>query len=439
MKQMTCEMCGSKELLKQDGVFVCQTCGTKYSVEEARKMMIEGTVKIDHTADIENRLKNAIQEYKQGDKDRAYTLFSEILNLDSDNYLAIFYKALADAWNSSISNPRAILLFRQIKQVISLAQAKHPTAEEYSKIAVEFFDALAPFTTAYLKMYYNYAQSMLKKSRQESELVMKISKGSVSAYAIEQAEMHQKMAKKYSRDAEDFLNKECTPAVEVLNHIAVAILKPIDDPQKSTMQFYVTFEKYLNSYQEVVDAFGTYVKPDIISQYKQLLQIAKHGKNIVKQARMEKYWEEHKEEKSALDAKLASVESQLKDATQRLNTLEGENNITLAKLQNERNGAVPSDNDKRACEKRISEMESEYKSLGLFKGKEKKALMERINDEKSHLSEIESRIKKEKQELAARIDAHINDIKAKSKPIHQEIADLNKQKDEINYELTKDR
>ena len=38
MKQLTCEMCGSTDLLKQDGVFVCQTCGTKYSVEEAKKM-----------------------------------------------------------------------------------------------------------------------------------------------------------------------------------------------------------------------------------------------------------------------------------------------------------------------------------------------------------------------------------------------------------------
>ena len=42
MKQLTCEMCGSTELLKQDGVFVCQICGTKYSVEEAKKMMAEG-------------------------------------------------------------------------------------------------------------------------------------------------------------------------------------------------------------------------------------------------------------------------------------------------------------------------------------------------------------------------------------------------------------
>jgi len=41
MKQIVCEMCGCKELIKQDGVFVCQNCQTKYSVEEAKKMMVE--------------------------------------------------------------------------------------------------------------------------------------------------------------------------------------------------------------------------------------------------------------------------------------------------------------------------------------------------------------------------------------------------------------
>lgn len=37
MKQLTCEMCGATDLIKQDGVFVCQSCGCKYSVEEAKK------------------------------------------------------------------------------------------------------------------------------------------------------------------------------------------------------------------------------------------------------------------------------------------------------------------------------------------------------------------------------------------------------------------
>jgi len=35
MKQLVCEMCSSKELVKQDGVFVCQSHIIKYSIEEA--------------------------------------------------------------------------------------------------------------------------------------------------------------------------------------------------------------------------------------------------------------------------------------------------------------------------------------------------------------------------------------------------------------------
>ena len=36
---MICEICGSTDLVKQDGFFVCQSCGTKYTVEEARKLL----------------------------------------------------------------------------------------------------------------------------------------------------------------------------------------------------------------------------------------------------------------------------------------------------------------------------------------------------------------------------------------------------------------
>ena len=52
MKALKCEMCGSNDVVKQDGLYVCQNCGTKYTVEEARKMMIEGTVSIDYSSKI---------------------------------------------------------------------------------------------------------------------------------------------------------------------------------------------------------------------------------------------------------------------------------------------------------------------------------------------------------------------------------------------------
>ena len=39
MKKLVCELCGSTDIVKQEGLFVCQACGTKYSTEEAKKQM----------------------------------------------------------------------------------------------------------------------------------------------------------------------------------------------------------------------------------------------------------------------------------------------------------------------------------------------------------------------------------------------------------------
>ena len=63
MKALTCEMCGSTNLVKEGGVFVCQSCGTKYSVEEAKKMMVEGTVEVKGTVKVDksDELTNLIQ------------------------------------------------------------------------------------------------------------------------------------------------------------------------------------------------------------------------------------------------------------------------------------------------------------------------------------------------------------------------------------------
>lgn len=61
MKKTTCEMCGGTDILKKDGVFVCQNCGCKYSLEEARKMIIEGNVDVSGSVvkvDITDELKN---------------------------------------------------------------------------------------------------------------------------------------------------------------------------------------------------------------------------------------------------------------------------------------------------------------------------------------------------------------------------------------------
>ena len=103
MKQLTCEMCGSTDLIKQDGVFVCQTCGCKYSVEEAKKMMIEGTVEVTGTVSLDdstvkqNKVRNFLDmanaALESGDYKGTLDYCDRALETDINSYEAWIIKA----------------------------------------------------------------------------------------------------------------------------------------------------------------------------------------------------------------------------------------------------------------------------------------------------------------------------------------------------------
>ncbi len=97
MKRLTCEMCGSTDLIKQDGVFVCQTCGCKYSVEEAKKMMVEvvGAVKVENTASKESLLKRAQMLLLDKDYNEAERCVEQALDIDPENADAYLCKLMA--------------------------------------------------------------------------------------------------------------------------------------------------------------------------------------------------------------------------------------------------------------------------------------------------------------------------------------------------------
>ena len=103
MKQLICEMCGGTDLVKEDGVFVCKSCGVKYSPEEAKKLMIEGTVqvagtmKIDHSDQTEKLRRSAQAAFDSMDFDSAQRYYGQIVQLDPADWEAAALQKLTYA------------------------------------------------------------------------------------------------------------------------------------------------------------------------------------------------------------------------------------------------------------------------------------------------------------------------------------------------------
>lgn len=80
MKKLQCELCGDIDLVKQDGFFVCQSCGCKYTPEEARKMLVEleGPVQVSGVATVDDLIKNAETFMKFGETDKAMEVYKKV-------------------------------------------------------------------------------------------------------------------------------------------------------------------------------------------------------------------------------------------------------------------------------------------------------------------------------------------------------------------------
>ena len=108
-RPLACEMCGGTDLVKRDGVFVCQSCGTKYSLEEARKLMVSGTVNVAGTVkvDMGDRLRNLYQIARrakaENNSENAAKYYDLILQEDPDSWEASFFLVYFKAMGGSLA------------------------------------------------------------------------------------------------------------------------------------------------------------------------------------------------------------------------------------------------------------------------------------------------------------------------------------------------
>jgi len=141
MKKIVCEMCNSTDLVKQDGLYVCQYCGTKYSIEEARKLMVDEdgvvTVKVDDSSKIDNYLAMAQRALDSSNNKEAESYCNKILEVDQSNYRAWIIKSQAAGWQTTLAVPRLDEALSCLEKAINAAPE-----EELEAVAAEANDIM---------------------------------------------------------------------------------------------------------------------------------------------------------------------------------------------------------------------------------------------------------------------------------------------------------
>lgn len=161
MKQLLCEMCGSKDLVKQEGVFVCQSCGCKYSVEEAKKMMIEGTVEVTGTVKVDDEketlnLKQLASNAKnRKDYKEAAKYYNELLLKEPNSWETNYYTVYAQAMDIKVGEiPKEITrVSNNIPMVFSLINKSNYTSSEKVDIIKEIGKSFFELTILFFENY----------------------------------------------------------------------------------------------------------------------------------------------------------------------------------------------------------------------------------------------------------------------------------------------
>jgi hypothetical protein len=107
VQKLVCELCGSNDFTKDDeGYFVCDYCRTKYTPEQAKSMIVEGTVRVDRSGEAASLLTLSSTALTGGNVQEAYDYANRALEIDPDNPNAWYLKGTAAGSRSTVQQSR---------------------------------------------------------------------------------------------------------------------------------------------------------------------------------------------------------------------------------------------------------------------------------------------------------------------------------------------
>lgn len=346
MKAIQCELCGATDIIKDGDLFVCQSCGMKYTPESAKKMMIEGTVdvqgtvKIDATCSVENFLDLSRSAIEAGNGEAAIEYANKALEIAPKD---------SRAW---------LLKMKAVELIATVGDLKLKDMLESGKNAMAFAD-----------------NDELKAKTEED----------VYEYYLKRALALFKFATNNLSDTADI--QRTFNQLKVVNFLTAS---------NSTLKIDSKFINLYDNLNTEAYALTSYVPDEALVQYHDLVRL------LGECAKQYRY------ATNALEGRYSIYYASLADSSKKYREkcaqeMENRANIALEKRETEyfRNNPDALNSKIQALKKsvadknsQIEEMNNLIASLSIFKSGEKGELRRRISNVQKEIKELESKIEK---------------------------------------------
>lgn len=494
MKTIVCDLCEGTRFKKEGGVYICKSCGTEYSLEEAKSMMreVEGEpepfvggapvvaapVGNPNQAQIDNILVLASTSYEAQNYKETENYCNRAIELDAMAYKAWFLKGKAVGWSSTWDSPRIQEASHSFCKAIDFApeeekeDLKNQAAEELKRLGLAHIDLCR-------QRFGNWPENKeyegFGKARTELLNALTVLLAHGNAVGIPEGYLEEIAVKmnqagvagfEKMRSAYDSLtrpgNEAFNDALTMMDNCVKIIQDAInacDDDDKEDITRYenlcVIYEYTINM-SAYADGYSQYRDWSLTSQAKDLrrkqvkewrakveeLKVTSAEKEAAKkkkeeedrQQRIKAYWEVHADEKIALE----NEKKQLTDKKDRLNREIGQLTVEIESLENEKKCKVPSEEETDKLRDQIRGLEKKRANLGMFSGKEKKQIAEEIASLQGRIDSLKGKVEEEKKAKAADFAAKIEPLQSRKDELATQRDAADKRISAIDAEFVKD-
>lgn len=500
MKKIVCELCDGTEFKKENGMFVCQGCGTIYPAEEVKNMMREVEDDVPTSSgvfvgnpnqqQIDNLLLLATNAYSANNNKEAENYCNRAIELDAMSYNAWFLKGKAIGWQSSLSHNRMEEAAYSFCQAIEFApedekeDLKNQALGELKALGlagislrcenfvenpsnsnragfIEERKALVKASAVFVEFGYHFDDVNIEGQEDyRSQTAIMMSDAAVSAMNKIQ-ECWNELDHPSESDFDTYLNwignvkillesainlsdDDDEEDIERYRSLITAIQDPIDKSSYSRQ-----WVPFANEYRWLPDQHLT---NQAISNRKEYARDCENKiadlQMKISEKRAAEARKEAEEKQMRVDAyweahadektALEAEKKQLSDKKATLDDEIAELDKIISAAREDKEAKVPSEEETDRLKAQIKELENRRANLGLFSGKEKKQIGEEIDSLRGRIDSLRSRIDEEKKTRSEEVAKKLNPALSKRAELNSERGVVTKRISAIDAELTKD-